>query len=404
SVSRLPGVPAGYRAAQLPDVGVSLPNGFFEVFGRPPRESACECERTSGMMLGPVMTLVNGPTIAEAIGNPDNEIARLVAHEADDAKVVDELFLRILSRPATPGEIRAGIEALHASAGEAGVLQGELAKYEATLDSRQAAWEARQVAPVWTNLEPVDLQSSIKATFAKQPDQSVLVEGANGKGTYTITLNTDLSTITAVRLEVLADPKLPGGGPGRAGNGNLVLAELKATLAPKADPSKAAPVAFARASADFSQALFQIGNAIDGNPQSGWAIVPQTGKDHSALFEIKDPLKIDGGITLVVTLDHQYDDVHTVGKFRLAVTASPQPLNMPSLPANIAEILAIAPDSRSAEQKSALAAHYRTLDGEWVRLRAAVTSAEGQQKNIRLTGAQDLAWALINSPAFLFNR
>ena len=317
---------------------------------------------------------------------------------------VDELFMRILARPAKSEELRAGIAALHASAGEASVLQAELAKYEATLDAKQAAWEAQQVAPAWTNLEPVDLQSSMKATLAKQPDQSVLVEGANGKGTYTITLNTDLSTITAIRLEVLTDPKLPGGGPGRAGNGNLVLGELKATVAPKADPSKAAPLAFSRASADFSQDQFQIGNAIDGNPQSGWAISPQTGKDHSALFEIKDPLKIDGGIALVVTLDHQFDDVHTVGKFRLAVTASPQPLNVPSLPANIAEILAIAPDSRSAEQKAALAAHYRPLDGEWVRLRDAVTSAEGQQKNVRLTGAQDLAWALINSPAFLFNR
>ena len=49
SVSRLPGVPAGYRAAQLPDVGLTLPSGFFEVFGRPARESSCECERSSGM-------------------------------------------------------------------------------------------------------------------------------------------------------------------------------------------------------------------------------------------------------------------------------------------------------------------------------------------------------------------
>ena len=35
SESRLPGVPVGYRAAQLPDVGLTLPSGFFELFGRP---------------------------------------------------------------------------------------------------------------------------------------------------------------------------------------------------------------------------------------------------------------------------------------------------------------------------------------------------------------------------------
>ncbi len=38
AVSRLPGVPAGYRATQLPDVGLTLPSGFFEVFGRPARK------------------------------------------------------------------------------------------------------------------------------------------------------------------------------------------------------------------------------------------------------------------------------------------------------------------------------------------------------------------------------
>ena len=39
-----------------------------------------------------------------------------------------------------------------------------------------------------------------------------------------------------------------------------------------------------------------------------------------------------------------------------------------------------------------------------LRLKQAVAASAEQQKNERLTGAQDLAWALINSPAFLFNR
>ncbi len=397
SVSRLPGVPAGYRAAQLPDVGLTLPSGFFEVFGRPARESACECERSSGMMLGPVMTLVNGPTIAEAIADAGNDIAKLVAAQPDDAKVVDELFLRILSRPATEAEIATGTSALHAGGEELAKLQGELATYQAALDAKLPEWESQQAAPTWTALEPAELKSSTGATFAKQPDQSVLVERPSARGTYTVTLHSDMPRITAIRLELLSDPRLPAGGPGRAQNGNLVLSEFRATAGPKADPAKSAAITFARATADFAQDGFPAANAIDGNPTTGWAIHPQTGKDHAVIFEVKDDLNFEGGTALTLTLDHQYDEHHAAGKFRVSVTSAARPLRLEAPPQRIAELLAIAADQRSE-------AYHRSLDAQWTRLNDAVAAAVEQQKSQRLTGAQDLAWALINSPAFLFNR
>ncbi len=303
-----------------------------------------------------------------------------------------------------PTELEAGVAAMHASAGEHARLVAELAQREAALDARQADWEADQKGIAWTVVEPLEMSSSMNATFAKQPDNSVLVEGPTARGSYTIKLATDVADVTGIRLELLADPKLPAGGPGRAPNGNVTLTEIKATAAPKDDPAKAIPLSFASATADFSQEGYAISNAIDGKPETHWAIHPQTGKDHAGVFEIKEDLNLAGGCVLTLTLDQQYDDHHTIGKFRVAVTSAKQPLQPSTLPEKIAPIVAMSPAARSDAQKAELAIYYRGLDPEWNRLSKAVATSAEQQKNERLTGVQDLAWALINSPAFLFNR
>ena len=80
STSKFPGIAPGTRAAALPDSGVELPSGFLTTFGRPARESACECERSSGLQLGPVMALVSGPTLGDAIADPGNELNRAGCH------------------------------------------------------------------------------------------------------------------------------------------------------------------------------------------------------------------------------------------------------------------------------------------------------------------------------------
>src|SRR5690606_20181633 len=49
SQSNIPGVPAGTRAAELPDVGFELKSDFLAKFGRAQRESPCECERSSSV-------------------------------------------------------------------------------------------------------------------------------------------------------------------------------------------------------------------------------------------------------------------------------------------------------------------------------------------------------------------
>ncbi|MEX2186769.1 MAG: DUF1549 and DUF1553 domain-containing protein [Pirellulales bacterium] len=403
SQPNLPGVPAGFRAAQLPDAGVSVP--FLDDFGRPPRESSCECERSGGMLLAPVLKLVNGPTVADAIDDGGNAITKLVAEQPDDAKVIEEMYLRFLARRPTEAEIKLGIGALEFVDEVLPKAQAELAAHEATLPARQAEWE-KSVGPIaWTVAEPVEMKSAAGATFTKQPDGSILVGGNLTKDTYTIVVDTALSGITGVRLEALADASLPGSGPGRAQNGNVVLSELSVAAAAKSAPENSVAVPLVNAQADFNQNGFVPAGAIDGSPDTGWAIHPQMGKDHVLVAETKDSIAHEGGTRLTFTLVHNYvDGKHALGKFRLSVTASPGPLRLQGLPENIAAIVATPAEKRSDEQRTTLANYFRSLDGELARLTKAVADATDQSKNRRLVGAQDLAWALINSPAFLFNR
>ena len=156
-----------------------------------------------------------------------------------------------------------------------------------------------------------------------------------------------------------------------------------------------------KAQADFAQEGWAIGGAIDNNPATGWAVLPQFGKAHSALFEVKDAVKNEKGTTFTVTLSMQYGQKHTIGKFRLSATSDKEPKLADGVPENLRKLLAVPADKRTDAQKAELRNLHRSKDAEYARLAGTVALPPPADK--RVTGAQDLAWALINSPAFLFN-
>src|SRR5439155_17696151 len=183
-----------------------------------------------------------------------------------------------------------------------------------------------------------------------------------GPETYTITAKTDLTGITAIRLEVLSDSRLPARGPGRASNGNLVLSEFKVTAEPQPGKGKPEAVALQNAKATFSQAGFEVQKAIDNNLGTGWALAPQLGKNHAAIFETKNQLGFPGGTRLTFKLEqHHPDKVHTIGRLRLAVTTMKPPLPLQELiPENVVKILHKPADQRSDAEKNALVTYYRS--------------------------------------------
>ena len=98
------GMPAGMRPAELPD-GIVAGNDFLALFGRPKRQSACECERTSNVTLAHALNLINGTTISECLSAPANRIAKIVEDEKDDQKVVEDIYFSVLNRPPTEKEL-----------------------------------------------------------------------------------------------------------------------------------------------------------------------------------------------------------------------------------------------------------------------------------------------------------
>ena len=114
----------------------------------------------------------------------------------------------------------------------------------------------------WHVLAPVEATSAGGATLTKQPDGSVLASGKSpDTDTYTITTSSKLKGITAFRLEALADPTLPSGGPGRTGN--FVLTEFEALVQGPGD-AKPRRAELRRAIASWEQiATAQVNNIQD---------------------------------------------------------------------------------------------------------------------------------------------
>ncbi len=267
-------------------------------------------------------------------------------------------------------------------------LKAAVAAYvKQRLPAQQAAWEktAAGRTAVWQTLAPGEARSAGGATLTVQKDGSVLAAGKNpAEDTYTLVLTTTAPGVTAIRLEVLADPSLPANGPGRVKHGNFVLSEISLQAGPADGASQPSAVALRNATADYSQGEgkngWPVAAAIDGKPETGWAIAPQFGKDHVAVFETAKPIAFEGGARLVLTLDQRHGTQHTIGRFRVSVTTHEPPIPAGGLPDAVAQALAAPAEQRTPAQRAALANYYRSIDPELKKLNAAVAAEKPPER------------------------
>jgi hypothetical protein len=324
--------------------------------------------------------------------------------------------------------------------------EAEMKTHEESLVAGLVEWEQqlRISSSRWVHLDPTELKTTIPGKLVRESDSSIFADVKKGKGEYSIVGAASGKRITSVRLEALLDDRLPKRGPG-FGSGNFVLTEFYAAVL-TGEGGKKTELKFAAARADFSQGGYDVATAIDGKtPESnnGWAVSPQVGKPHVAVFELSKPLELHEGDRLEFRLLHSHvDSKHRLGRFRLSTSNAELPVGF-GLPGDIELILAIDASKRSKKQSARLVAYRKQHDEQFKalektlaearrpvpkeaklaklekqlaavskplpvdvglrRLEEDVALSSKQLKNNRLTAAQDLTWALINSPAFLYN-
>ena len=182
----------------------------------------------------------------------------------------------------------------------------------AVLRKRLTALPKASAAPkapaVWTTAGPTKATAE-RAQMAVEPDGTVDATGENAPTElYKATLPAPTGPITGLRLETFA-----GRNPS---NLNFVVTGVRV----KADGK---PVPLLGSSADFSQRTFDGASALSGDADNGWAVDPKGREPHALVVSFAAPVSAKG-LEVEIAMGSKYVG-HNLGRFRLALTPSPEP-------------------------------------------------------------------------------
>ncbi len=112
------GLPPGLRAVQLPDEGFDTPSRFLDAFGRPKRDSVCECERSIEPSLTQSLYLLNAAEIEHKLSAPDGRAARFARDSRPNSDKIVAIYRVSLSRTPTRAELDACLDHINRRRGK----------------------------------------------------------------------------------------------------------------------------------------------------------------------------------------------------------------------------------------------------------------------------------------------
>lgn len=269
---------------------------------------------------------------------------------------------------------------------------------------RMASWEAivrEAPEPAWQVLDfTFDDSSAGGQKCLPQGDGSYLAQGyAPTKFQPKMVSDIHLPRLTAVRLELLPDPNLPRGGPGRSVYGACALSEFDIRFAPAAMPidnfDNWTKIEIASAIADVNPPVRTLGAefpskdevkrltgpiefAIDGKVETAWTTDIDPGRRNQAryaIFKLAEPLEVPPGSQIAVRPGQMHggwnsDDNQTnnMGRFRISVTDA---VDLPeaAIPEKVKDWVA---KDRQESLSHEVFSYWRTTVPEWAEANARI--------------------------------
>ncbi|MCH8830329.1 MAG: DUF1553 domain-containing protein, partial [Planctomycetes bacterium] len=188
-----------------------------------------------------------------------------------------------------------------------------------------------------------------------QSDNSVFASGDTTKSDlFKLEFQPGTTGITAVMLEALPDKRLPEHGPGmtfyEGTRGDFFLGEFR--LFADGKPVKIVNATHSYAKNRFGRNPVSAQLAIDGDPQTGWAVHARQGERHTAVFVLKQPLKRTGTLRLEMMFGRHFSS--SLGRFRISVTTAKSNAVARDVPLDVERLLAVVDARLTKSQRQRL--------------------------------------------------
>ncbi len=282
-------------------------------------------------------------------------------------------------------------------------IESELKRKNPDWKSKMAQWEESLTEhdSKWIIVTP-DVDSSGGQKHYLLEDGSILAQGyAPPTQNSDFKAQVDLPKITGIRLELLNDPNLPRGGPGRSSTGLCALSEFKVSAEQKDNPQEKVELKFSHATANVNpekqevlnnkdgdskevKAIGPIALAIDNDESTSWGIDVGPGRSNvprEAVFTLEKPLECNSLTQITFSLkqshkDKQSEPLHTfnLGRFRFSVTSASDPAANP-IPKSVREVLRIPINERTAKQVDQVFGYWRTTVPTWKEANSGIEAA-----------------------------